>query len=179
MLHKNLTFVVVTILLAVAAVFACNAAGLVSAMGNREAAYNLPYRIGGGDCSANNTTGDLYTPVDPYCQTNLGDQAQKISSTEDISKDLTENEVIFTPIPTEIVENIPTQIPTEVIEVVPTVIVENPTQIPTENPPAQPTEKKDKNNPNKGEGNGSEGSDPGNHPENGNDDEDGGKKPKK
>src|SRR5688572_26476428 len=70
-----------------------------------------------------------------------------------------------------------TPVVTETPEITETPVVETPTQVVTEEPTQPPstpvpTEEPDRQNCNKGEGNGSEGCDPGNHPENGNNDED-------
>jgi hypothetical protein len=116
-----------------------------------------------GDCLSDRVTGDLYPQPDPYClpvpSVAVVEQAKEREQDTSVIVDVPATpETPETPV---IIDNGGEEIPTE----------ETPE-------PEQPeTPEQDKNKCNKGSGNGSEGCDPGNHPENGNNDEGGDRRP--
>ena len=118
-----------------------------------------------GDCMADHATGDVYNKEDPWCITGNEAPALLVVAFE-------KDEPTTTPDPTQVT---PTSTPKP--ELTPTPSPEKPEVTPaptkTKKPHVTPQPKPTKEKCNKGEGNGGEGCDPGNHPEKGKNDEDG------
>lgn len=113
----------------------------------------LQQRMLGGDCSADRATGDLYVSPDFYCLNSYGAPPAVIAENLAPVKSRKSGQAP--------VQNPPADQPAEFTPAPP-----------TEVPPPEVTETTDHKNCNKGDGNGSEGKDPGNNPDRGNDDED-------
>jgi hypothetical protein len=120
-----------------------------------------------GDCLSDRVTGDLYPQPDPYCL-----PVPSVAVVETVKRDTDDT---VTPVIVD-VPSTPEQPAVEPPVIVPT--QEPPVVTPPVVEPEQPEQPTgDKNKCNKGSGNGSEGCDPGNHPENGNNDEGGDRRP--
>jgi hypothetical protein len=122
--------------------------------------YNLQYNVGGGDCSADRASGDLYSPPDPYCISSRNFEPL-VGQSAEVSTKKPKKDTESPGNPPKLT-NTPSPDPTQ-----------PPTEKPSDPPPTEKPTKPPKDKCDKGGGNGGEGCDPGENPDKGNDDEPG------